>query len=101
MMNLNRAEAFFSHQLVDDPVGDDLIGNFHTQKSTRLRVQRGLPEHLGHHFAQTLEPGDLGRVPSVARFGLVRPLEDRPAIGFVECPVGLFADVDAVERRLR
>ena len=85
-----------AHQLVDDAIGDDLIGDLDAQQPSRPRVERRLPQHLRHHLAETLEPRDL-RVAASVGVLLQQPI----AVRIVERPVRLLADVDAIERRLR
>src|SRR5262245_35272071 len=84
------------HQLVDDAIRDDLIGDLYPKQASRSRVECGLPEHLGHHFAQALESRDLGVRATVA-VQLQQPVTMR----IVEGPERLLADVNPVERRLR
>src|SRR6185503_21230198 len=49
-----------AHQLVDDAIRDDLIRNLYAKQASCSRVECGFPQHLGHHLAEPLEPGDLG-----------------------------------------
>src|ERR687897_817191 len=58
--------GILAHQLVDDPVGDDLIGDVDAQQTARPRIEGGLPQHLRHHLAEPLESRDLGVRPAVA-----------------------------------
>src|SRR4051812_7685056 len=44
-----------AHQLVDDAIGDDLIGNLDPLQTAALRVERGFPQHLRQHLPQPLE----------------------------------------------
>src|SRR5262249_46314273 len=84
-----------SHQFIDDAIGHDLIRNLHLQEPPRARIERRLPQDLRHHLAETLEARDLRLGPSV------RALQNRILVRVVERPMRLFANVDAVERRLR
>ena len=84
-----------AHQLVDHPVGDDLIGHLDAKQTTGPRVQRRLPQHFGHHLAEPFESGDLRRAATVLL------LEDCVLLILIECPVRVLPDVDAIERRLR
>ena len=95
MMNLKRAETSL-------PIRSLIIRSVSSSFSMptrselrRLRVERRRLEVLGRHLAQALEAHDVGLgVP----FELL--LEDPVAVGLVERPVGLLADVDPVQRRL-
>ena len=73
-----------------------LIVDDDAQQAAGIRVEGGFPEHLRHHFAESLETGDLGVAPAVGV-----GVNDGVAVGVVERPVGLLADVDPVEGRLR
>src|SRR4030095_11524631 len=55
-----------AHQLVDHPVGDDLIGDLDAEQPAGARVERGLPQDLGHHLAKALEARDLRAAAAVA-----------------------------------
>src|SRR5262245_32759602 len=88
--------CIFPHQLVDNAIGHDLIRNFHPLQPSRSRVQRGLPQHLGHHFAEALESRDLG-----VRAAVAVQLQQPVTMRIVERPERLLTDVASIERRLR
>src|SRR6476660_725288 len=50
--------CILSHEFVDDAIRDDLIRDLHAQEASCSRVERRLPQHFGHHFAEALEAGD-------------------------------------------
>ena len=85
----------FSHQLVDDAIGDDLIGDLYSKKASCSRVERRFPQHLGHHFTEALEPGDLS-----VRAAIAVQLQQPVTMRVVERPERFLADVDPIQGRL-
>ena len=84
-----------AHQVVDDAVGFQLVVDADFERDAFFGIERGRLELFGVHLAEPLESLDVWLLPPR---GLA--LEDAVAVGVVEGPVGLLADVDSVERRL-
>src|SRR5262249_28872998 len=86
-----------AEQIVDRLLGLQrlVLGDRHLQGDALLRVERGALQLVGGHLAEALEAHDVRLGVALALVG-----EDPRAVGVVERPVRVLADLDLVERWL-
>src|SRR6202521_5875023 len=87
-----------AEQVVDGLLGDQrcLLRNGHAQRHATAWIERRGFQLVRGHLAQALEAHDVGLGVALSML-----LEDAIAVGVVERPPDVFADLDLVERRLR
>ncbi len=86
----------FAHQIVDRPIGLELVVDRHLQRDPLLRIERRVLQVVCGHLSQTFEAH---HVRLRVAFHVLS--QDLLFVRVIERPVRLFADVDSVQRRLR